>query len=401
MVMNLTAVCWDRRVADVVVAGAGPAGWAAADQCARHGLQTVLVAPRPQARWPATYGLWTDECALLPEGSRWLEAPTTRVVAVTERRLARGYAVLDNDTVRTALAASEVRQVADRVMSASYGPRGCSVRLASGRVLAAATVIDATGASRVLCGGPARAPRAEQTAFGIVLPRPSAGTLAEEGTALFMDWRPPPGFAGHWPTFLYTVPLPGGHVLLEETSLARRPGLGTPELRDRLAARLAAHGVDLTGGVREHVRIPVDLPVPRPGTGAIPFGAAAAMVHPATGYGIAETFRLAPRVAEAISTGLPSGPAAAGRAARHAVWPPAARAVHQLRRAGLRMLLNLPPAHVPKLFELFFSLPAELQRTYLSGREDLHGTAAAMAVLFRSADLSVRGAVVGGLFRRV
>jgi lycopene beta-cyclase len=385
-------------VADVVVSGAGPAGWAAADQCARHGLQTVLVAPRPQARWPATYGVWADETDLLPEGSRWVDAPAPRVVAVTQRRLTRGYAVLDNDTVRTALAAAEVRQVADRVVSASYGPRGCSVRLASGRVLAAATVIDATGASRVLAGGPAPAPRAEQTAFGIVLPSHSAGTLAGT-TALLMDWSTPPGFAGRWPTFLYVVPLPAGRVLVEETSLARRPGLGTPELRDRLAARLAAHGVALTGGVREHVRIPVDLPVPRPGSGAIPFGLAAAMVHPATGYGIAETFRLASCVAEAISTGLPSGPAAAIRAARHALWSPAARAVHQLRRAGLRMLLNLPPAHVPKIFELFFSLPADLQRAYLSGRKDLHGTAAAMAVLFRTADLPVRGAMVGGLLR--
>jgi lycopene beta-cyclase len=61
------------------------------------------------------------------------------------------------------------------------------------------------------------------------------------------------------------------------------------------------------------------------------------------------------------------------------------------------MLLNLPPAQVPRMFELFFSLPANLQRAYLSGREDLHGTAAAMAALFRAADLPMRAAVAGGL----
>jgi lycopene beta-cyclase len=362
-------------MADVLVAGAGPAGWAAAAGCARLGLDTVLVSPNPRARWPATYGMWADECAALPAGSRWVGTASARVFGLTERRLGRGYVVLDNESVRLAL--DGPRTVAGAVAAVHAGPRGCTVELRDGRVLAAAVVIDATGAaSRHSC--------AEQTAYGVAI----SGVDVDE--AVFMDWRPPPGFSPG--TFLYTVPLPDGRVLFEETSLAARPGLGFPELRARLRARL-----DLTGGTAERVRIPVGLPFPRDRSGVIAFGAAAAMVHPATGYSIADTFRLAPRLAQAIAGGLRHGPRAAVRAGRHTVWPPAARATHLLRRRGLAVLLSLPPTRLPEFFELFFALPADLQRRYLSARADPAATAAAMLAIFRAATPSLRSTVLRAL----
>ena len=101
-------------------------------------------------------------------------------------------------------------------------------------------------------------------------------------------------------------------------------------------------------------------------------------------------FRLVPRVAAAIADELPKRPSAAINAARHAIWPPTARVVHMLRRRGLATLLSLPPDQVRVFFALFFGLPDELQLAYLSGREDLAGTAAAMAALFRSATWALR-----------
>lgn len=357
----------------------------------------MLVDPHPHAPWPATYGLWADECGLLPHGSRWVGPVGAHAVATTAHTVARDYAVLDNESVRSALTRSDVLVVADSVLTASHGNRGTSVRLASGRVVAAATVIDATGPRRVLCGGPVSGPRAEQSAFGVILPLGSAAPLVTADTAVVMDWTPPPGFAGRWPTFLYTVPLPGRQVLVEETSLARRPPLGLAELRARLAARLAGHGLGLAGRATERVRIPLDLPIPGRARGTVAFGAAAAMVHPASGYSLADTFRLALPVAEAIRTELPRGPDAAARAARQVLWPASARAVHRLRRAGLRAVLRLPPRQIAAFFELFFSLPPDLQRAYLSARTDLAGTAAAMAGLFRAADLTMRRAIVTGM----
>ena len=347
-------------MADVVVAGAGPAGWAVAHHCALIGLDVVLVAPSPNAPWPATYGLWHDECALLPAASWWIEAPATRAIALSAHTLTRSYAILDSDSVRAALAHPSIRVVANGVAEVHAGPRGCAVTLRSGGLLAAKVVINATGP---------QAARAEQTAYGVVVPGVPNETL-------FMDWRPAPGFDRS--TFLYSVPLPGDRVLVEETSLARRPGLGFAELR----ARLLARGIPATGAV-ERVRIPLDVQVPRRRPGVIPFGAAAGLVHPATGYSVADTFRLAPRVAEALAGGSPE-------AAWRVIWPASARAVHRLRRRGLAVLLGLDARQVPEFFEVFFGLPAELQRIYLSERADVAGTAEAMLAIFRAADRSLR-----------
>jgi len=105
------------------------------------------------------------------------------------------------------------------------------------------------------------------------------------------------------------------------------------------------------------------------------FGAAAPLVHPASGYSVAAALRLAPQIADILAAG--------GTAAdvEHLIWSPRARAVHALRLRGLRSICALNPAEVPYFFAAFFELPIELQQSYLSGREDLRGTAAAMRAL--------------------
>lgn len=343
---------------DVVVAGAGPAGLAVARECALRGLRTVVVAPRPSAPWRATYGMWRDEAALLPPGAEYAVA-RARVVATSCRWLAREYAVLDNASVRTALSHPDV-----------------TVRTGRLDEVDAPVVLDATGAR-----GPGHV---AQTAFGVLVPAAAAAPVIGSGEAVFMDWRAP----RHGPaTFLYAVPLPDGRVLLEETSLARRPGLPFPELRARLLARLDRHGIDPGDAAVERVRIPVDH-VPSAGTGRlVRFGAAAGLVHPATGYGVGDALRLAPRVADAIATG-------GAAAARRVVWSARARAVHRLRRTGLRTLLSLTPEQTGEFFELFFALPPALQHAFLSGREDLPGTAVAMARMFAAAPWSLRRKMV-------
>jgi lycopene beta-cyclase len=332
---------------DVIVAGGGPAGWALASACAREGLAVTLVAP--SGSWPATYGMWRDETVVLPSGARWVSTPL--------RGLSRDYAVLDNESVRAAFGHPGIEVVKARVaaMTASR------VRLADGAELSG-MVFDATGVLGMRG-------RVEQTAYGVVVEEPHE--------AVFMDWRRPPGF-GEPATFLYAIPLPDGRTLLEETCLARRPGLGFGELRDRLHARVG----DVAGPV-ERVRFPVDVPPPPVAArGPVPFGAAAGLVHPATGYSLADTFRLAPVVASLVRVGP--------RAVRRVLWPPSARLVYRLRRRGLATLLSLTAAEHEEFFDLFFALPDRHQRAYLSGRTDLAGTAAAMTALFRAAPAHLR-----------
>jgi lycopene beta-cyclase len=369
---------------DVLIAGAGPAGWALAAACARLGLRTALADPAPLAPWHATYGLWADELNL-PESAIAAAPARTLAIGTSEHLLRRRYLVARNEGLRDWLADDRVQLLAGRVRHAVHGPYGSTVFFDTGHRIAAGIVVDATGARRILSGGPPRR-TAEQTAFGLVLDVADAERLVPGDTALFMDWRQASPVAD--PSFLYALPVGDSRVLVEETSLARRPGLDQDLLAARLRARLAAVGV-APGDRQEQVRISLDLPPVRAGR-VVPFGVAAGLVHPATGYSLATSLQLAPLVAETLADGLEHGPVAAAKAAHRRIWSPMAQAVHSLRHHGLRALRALPAEGLPEFFELFFSLPEDHQRAFTSAREDLPGNAAMMAEIFRGAPWALR-----------
>ncbi|WP_219414461.1 lycopene cyclase family protein [Pseudonocardia nigra] len=404
---------YNGRVEDVLVVGGGPAGRALAAACVARGLRTTLVDPAPDAPWRATYGAWLAE---LPAD---LPAPAVaarargRAVALGEHDLGWEYAVLDVPALRrhldAGLAGATVR-TGRAIGTAGTG----TVALADGTRLRARVVVDAGGRHQPLRrelqqshfaattsrqSGFAAISRpatpAEQTAYGVVVGEAAAAPLIAPGEALFMDWRPDHNVPGP-PTFLYAVPRGDGTVLLEETSLARRPGLAMPALRDRLLARLAAHGITPPDDAPvERVHFPLDSPRHRT-PGVLGFGAAAPLVHPASGFSVATALALAPPVAAAIATHLPVGGAqAALAAARRVVWPRGARAVHRFRRIGLEALLRMPPQEVPAFFEVFFGLPEPHRWAYLTARADLRATAATMGALFARADPALRMRLVG------
>lgn len=384
---------------DVLVAGGGPAGWAVAAACARLGLATELVDPSPDRPWRATYGSWREE---LPTDVDPAVSATGHGTAIgtTEHPLGWEYVVLDNTALRAGFATAPVTVVKGRVRDALADANGVTVDV-NGGGRRAAVLFDATGAARSVLGATPRrlALAAEQTAVGVVVDADAARDLVTPGNALFMDWRPHHGETG-WPTFLYAIPVAKDRVLLEETSLARRPGLGLAVLRRRLHARLAYHRIAVPPEGEERVRIPVDRPLPARGHWRgplVPFGAASPLVHPATGYSVATSLQLAPRVAAAVRDALGSGgSAAAGIAAWRAIWSPAALAVHALRRRSLESLLRFPPRQVPSFFDVFFALPQRHRWSYLTGREDVSGSAAAMAALFTAAPWWLRRRLVLG-----
>ena len=399
------AAARDDRPHDVLVVGAGPAGRALAGACAARGLGTALVDPTPQRPWRITYGAFTDDLPTDLPATAVAARARGRAVALTGWELGWEYSVLDVPGLRAHLDAglADVTVVPGRVTHRAGG----GVVLADGTHLGARVVVDAGGYRQpLLPRGPAR-PAAEQTAYGLIVDEAAAAPVLPPGEALFMDWTPAvdrPVDGPTWPTFLYGVPLGAGRVLLEETSLARRPGLPTAQLRDRLLARLARAGVtpEADGPPAEdrveRVHFPVDTRRYRSPV-ALGFGAAAPLVHPASGFSVGTALRLAPRVADALAGHLPHDPRGALAAARALVWSPAATAVHALRRRGLEALLRMPAAEVPAFFEVFFALPERHRWAYLTSRDDLGATVAAMNALFGRAGWGLRGRLVGPALR--
>ncbi|BBY26976.1 lycopene cyclase family protein [Mycolicibacterium sediminis] len=367
---------------DVLVVGGGPAGLALAGACGRLGLTTGLVDPAPERPWTATYGMWSQELPTgLPESVVAARA-AGRAIAVTEHQLGWEYAVLDVPALRAHLS-DELTGVRIHAARAVSSPEPGVVALADGSSLRASVVVDAGGGARPLDRSASRRAPAAQTAYGLVVDEDAAAPFVDPGDALFMDWRPDHGEGG-WPTFVYVIPLGGGRVLIEETSLARRPGLPLSTLRRRLHARMARHGITPPTDARsEKVSFRVDHPRHR-GSGVLGFGAAAPLIHPATGFSLAASLRLAPRVAAAVAEHIEDGPSRALAAAQKTVWPFEARVVHQVRRIGLESMLRMPPADVPGFFEQFFDLPDPHRWTYLTARDDVGGIVAAMNCLFRT-----------------
>ncbi|MCD2187608.1 lycopene cyclase family protein [Actinomycetospora soli] len=387
------------RGADVLVAGGGPAGWSAARACARRGLAVTLVDPHPDRRWRHTYGAWADEVPTTgPDALPGAVVATSGPGFAIARRthpLAGCYAVLDTGALQDALREPDVTVHRGRVLGLEDG----AAVLDGGARLPAGLVLDASGAAQVLSRSRRRVPRpAEQTAVGVVVPSAVAARVTG-GRLVFMDWRPLHGCPG-WPTFLYAIPLGGDDWLLEETSLARRPGLPLPELATRLRRRLVACGlgadeIPLDDRTRvEHVRFAVDTPTHRSPAGVVPLGAAASLVHPATGYSLTRSLEVATRLAEV----LVARPDHAGwvDAAGRAVRPTAGRVVHAMRRRGLDVLLRMPPAEVPEFFERFFSLPATAQRGYLGAHDDVGGSVRAMLSVFAHLSPRLRRHLIAG-----
>ncbi|KQS66910.1 lycopene cyclase family protein [Modestobacter sp. Leaf380] len=362
--------------------GAGPAGLATAVACAARGLTTTVLAPSSRP-WTPTYGAWADELepaldrlGVVPgDAARVYDATVVRTRRAGEQRLGRRYArlregVLHAELTRRAEELGVVRETGSaRGVDADGDP--ATVWLADGRRLTARVVVDARGS---LPG------TAQQRAWGELVAGP-AEELVPAGTALLMDWSALRGDDERVPLFLYGLPREDGTTLLEATSLAARPPVSLERLRLALHRVLDRAGLRVVGEP-ERVAIALDAPA-RSHSDAVPVGAAAGMVHPATGYSVASSLALAPVVAAALASGGLD-------AVRRAVRTPRRRATAALLAAGREALLPLDAGATDDFFAGFFALPEDAWAAYLSTDSGPGAVAAAMARSFTGAAPAMR-----------
>lgn len=374
---------------DALVCGAGPAGLSAAAALASHGLSVACLALKHDRPWTPTYGAWADEVDGTPAAgavaNRW-----DRVTVTGGRDVGRAYVQLDNAALQSVLrSAPGVRELRGLAAAVEHDDTGATVTCRDGSSVRATVVVDCTGPRPALVE-PAGGGTAVQAAYGVVasFDRPPA----VPGSAVLMDWSSvePAGD----PTFLYALDLGDGRWLAEETSLARRPPLPYPELERRLHTRLSRKGTP-AGEVHavERVHIVMDAPLPRLGQPTLALGAAASMVHPATGYSVAASLRAAPELAAAVASALSQpggGPARAAAYGWAMIWPTERVRTRALHAFGLEVLLRMDQRQTQQFFATFFRLPPARWHGYLSGRLGPAETAQAMGMLWARAPAAVR-----------
>ncbi len=382
------------KATDLVILGSGPAALAAAAALAPTGLSVTLVAPDPDRIWTNTYGAWIDQidAAVTPLASGakvWAQAfDTVRIVGDRDQVAGRVYGRFDNAVLAAALrATAEAGSFTMRRGSATnvtHDRSGTTVDLTKGPSLRCTLILDGSGEASPFIVREARtAPAAFQVAYGIIaeFERPPL----PDGECTLMDWRGPERTV---PTFGYTLPI-DGRWLIEETALASRPALGFDELERRLHDRLRADGlvVKHVHGV-ERVSFPMDVPLPHRTQRTIGLGAAASLVHPATGYSVAASLRSAPRIAAAVAAEL-TQPAVdldtASRAIWKSLWSDDRVMARRLETYGLGRVLTMNQSDLRSFFDSFFRLSPAITAAYLGGEAGSAEMASVMWKVFRNA----------------
>jgi lycopene beta-cyclase len=366
--------------ADVLLAGGGPAGLRLASELVERAIRVAIVEPDP-GRFEASYGIFGHD---LPEdlrGAVAAEWPAVRVLDDTgERLVALPYARLDSARLHNLLTspcAGSCTWLRSRVARVVERDGVSVVHLDDGAVLRVRRVVDCTGHTRAL-GRPEHTLR--QVALGATL----MGVHGFEEPR-FMDYSGP----AHG-TFLYALPVSETELFVEETALVTA---GTPDwamLERRLRARLAHLGLKGELSIHEHCVIPMDPSLPDVHAEGIAFGAAAAMVHPATGYQLGAALALAAPFAETLAATLDRSASEAQRRCFEVLWPSQRQHVRELRLFGARFVAGLGHRDQAAFFRAFFALPTSLVSAYLSHDAGLDATCRAMLRMYATLPARLR-----------
>ena len=432
---------------DVLVVGAGPAGLAVAAQCASRGVSVGLVAP--DTPFVNNYGVWLDEFAELGLEHCLLHKYDDALVWFNDSDpaegigLGRGYGQVCRRRLREELLRrckdAGVRYAPGLVESLTHADSGSdepsvirgTLKRGPPRVddddaeegeepktpknpsaadsssssefeFRGRAVICSTGHNRDMLRYGEGPPPGWQTAYGIEVKMP--GHPFAVNKAVFMDFRQSDpeveagsngAFAaesGVWrvPSFLYVLPVDEDTVFVEETCLVARVQVPFDELKRRLYRRLSRMGLSVTLEdilEEEASWIPLGGTPPVAPQRTLAYGAAAGLVHPASGYSIVNSLRRAPGFAQAVVEGLKQregglGPEGGGPITNSnsgmgmipassalgwdVLWGDEPRRQVGFYQFGMELLMSLRIEQMRVFFRTFFGLPPRLSAGFLS-----------------------------------
>eukprot|EP00877_Chromochloris_zofingiensis_P005408 jgi/Chrzof1/14869/Cz09g18310.t1_LCYE[v5.2] len=390
--------------ADAVVVGCGPAGLYLAAQMAQRGLKVGLIGP--DVPFVNNYGVWVDEFKQLglehTLECQWPDAVcyfgegnqvnVGRAYGRVCRRRLRQHLV---DLCKSAGVQYLATEVTDICKSADNTT--AYVTCSNGSTFTSRLVTLASGqaAGRFLQYEPEAPAVAAQTAYGIEAEVEGYDAAYGNDHMLFMDYRRhhtglwdggatklnagnhPNANDGLWgssdevPSFLYAMPLGGNRVFLEETCLVAKPALPFKVLQRRLERRMRSMGIKVTRiHETEWSYIPVGGPLPSANQPITAFGAAANLVHPATGFSVSRSLREAPVMAEAAVQALSGSQTVPEVAAAvwQALWPDEKRRQASFHLFGMELLAQLDLSATNAFFNTFFALPPTYWKGFLGSR---------------------------------
>lgn len=377
---------------DLVVMGCGPAGLSLAAESAKQGLTVGLVGP--DMPFTNNYGVWEDEFEALglenciehvwKDTAVYLKSNEPLLIGRAYGRVSRN--LLHEELLKRCAEAGVLylNSKVEKITEASDGHSVLSCE--NGVTIPCRLVTVASGAAsgkflQYEIDGP---PVGVQTAYGMEVEVENSPYDPE--IMVFMDYRDYMNqnnteFDLKLPTFLYAMPLSPTRVFFEETCLASRPAMPFEPLKKRLLARLKKLGVQISHLYEEEWSyIPVGGSLPNTRQKNLGFGAAASMVHPATGYSVVRSLSDAPQYAAAIARALKDGTGdgavmayqlstkdAASRA-WETLWPQERKRQRVFFLFGLELILQLNIDGTRMFFETFFQLPEWMWKGFLGAR---------------------------------
>ncbi|GJP47141.1 hypothetical protein CLOM_g6370 [Closterium sp. NIES-68] len=375
----------DSSVLDVLVVGCGPAGLSIAAECAKRGLTVGLVGR--DAPFVNNYGVWLDEFKAIGL-DHCIDQVWTDTILYTDSdapiTTGRAYGRVERSRLHNELVLrceqAGVRYVEQEVESIDDESKRSTVVCADGSHISSRLVVVAAGAAsgKFLEYDNDTRGVGVQTAYGIEVELDSAYPY-NPASMLFMDYRDlkrtkkeeaAEGELSQRPSFLYAMPTTPTRVFFQETCLASRPAMPFSMLQKRLDARLAQLGVKYSVVHEEEWSyIPVGGSLPLTTQQHLGFGAAASMIHPATGYSITRSLTEAPHYATALAAALRSpsrtSPEAAALAWDH-LWSQERKRQQSFMIFGLELILQLDTPATRDFFNAFFKLPPRLWRGFLA-----------------------------------